>query len=217
MDKVVSVRTSSRADRLRNLQAIANIDDPNTIHEQALIILLDCSGSMFGDKINTAWRAFVDELAPRVGSWSVGILRFPGEGIGFSNVAPYDWIMSPNKTTQISTLHRPDPSGGTPMYAVVEKGLDWIKSRAKKARMILITDGHSTDKSPGEIIELARPVGIPIDCVGIGSDCDEIFLQQLSEATNGIFTMVYDVAQISKVLQALSPIERPMLAAPKGK
>lgn len=44
---------------------------------QALVVLLDCSGSMLS-KTDRAWEAFKSHLVPRLGETHLGVLLFPG-------------------------------------------------------------------------------------------------------------------------------------------
>ena len=97
---------------------------------------------------------------------------------------------------------------------------DWIKRRAKRARIILITDGEPTDLSPTEILNQVDQ-GIPVDSIFVASQYEPLFggrrfLEELSALTGGVFAEVSDVSSLASSIKALSPAERPVLGAPKG-
>ncbi|KKK57824.1 hypothetical protein LCGC14_3050610 [marine sediment metagenome] len=188
--------------------------------ESALVVCLDCSGSMGkGSKMTTAWNAFKQELVPNLGSVDLGVLCFPN---------PEDWVQkfawrpTPVKLPDLDQLGMPRPAGGTPMLAGLTEARKWLKEHVKRARIILITDGQAGDANNEKIISEAGSWGIPIDCVGIWGQYasrfesyDKEFLEELAEVTGGLFKEVKDIATLNQFIKQLSPAERPMLMAPK--
>ena len=197
--------------------------------DKALVICLDVSGSMYGlmdsgeSKLHAAWQAFRAELQPRLSGWDLGIIVFGTMSEGVT------WLLSPTSRVELDQLREPMPQGNTPMWKALSMAYDWIERRAKRARIIVITDGQPTDASPGEILEKANR-GIPVDSIFVGTGDEasaplffreelavigERFLKKLSELTGGCFSRVTEVEKLAEAIKALSPAERPLLAQPK--
>jgi len=180
--------------------------------DKVLLVLLDGSGSMMdimdGDtKIRLAWRVFQQELMPNMAGWAYGVILFNSK---------VDWIIQPQVSTTalVSTLP-PRAGGTTAMGGALQLAWYWVKTHAKEARFILLSDGLPTDLAKDHIIELAsNNRNIPVDCVGIGkgqNSYDPVFLRNLSKTTGGVFTEVHSVKVLANTIHQLSPTNRPLL------
>lgn len=198
--------------------------------DQALVICLDVSGSMansledesasFGPnrktKLHVAWEAFKSELQPRLQGWTLGILAF-----GVSEPGGVQWQLPPTSQVELSYLKEPKPQGDTPLLPALHQAWDWLRRRAPKGRIILISDGlPNTGGTPEQILEEAPKHGVPIDTIGIGKagslfSYSPEFLRRLADLTGGCFTEVGDVGKLAEAIKALSPAERPLLGEPK--
>lgn len=190
--------------------------------DRALVVCLDVSGSMAGrmnneeSKLHTAWEAFKQELQPRLSGYHLGILAF---GVEESNGV--QWQLPPTNEVELSILKEPMPQGGTPLLPALRQAWDWLKRRALKGRIIVISDGMPNEGgSPEEILGEAPKHGVPIDCIGVGKgesffSYDPVFLRRLAELTGGCFTEVSEVEKLAEAIKALSPAERPLLGQPK--
>ncbi len=190
--------------------------------DRALVICLDVSGSMAGtmdtgeSKLHIAWKAFRNELQPRLLGWHLGILAF-----GVDERNGVQWQLPPTNEVDLGFLREPTPQGGTPLLPALRQAWDWLKRRALKGRIIVISDGlPNQGGGPDDVLNEAPKHGVPIDSVGIGKgesafSYDPVFLRKLAELTGGLFTEVSEVDKLAKAIKALSPAERPLLGQPK--
>lgn len=179
--------------------------------ENLLVLVLDASGSMAESmgsgesKMNVAWNAVRTHLAPYMADWALEVVlcRDPIELVGFS-----------------LQTQEPYPLGGTPILDSLVTAWERTK-RAKRARIILMSDGLPTDASPETILEAVHQnSSIVIDTVGVGtallSGYDPQFLQRIAEITNGCFVEAKSMTALTNRLKELSPVMRPMLEGKKA-
>jgi len=159
-------------------------------------------------KIEVAWQVLKDDLMPNMIGWTYGVILF--------NDYAY-WIVYPQQDTTALAITSPSATGRTAMGMGLRVAWQWVKTHAKEARFILLSDGMPTDMSKQEILDTAKVNNIPIDTVGIGqgNDYDPIFLQSLSSITGGIFSEASSVKLLSETILKLSPSQRPLLGEVK--
>lgn len=185
--------------------------------DKCLVVLLDVSGSMGSlfpggrrSKLQVAWEAFKEELAPRLQGWHLGILLF-----GTLEPPGVRWLVSPASKIELENMTPPHPLGGTPLLEALQQAFDWIATRAEAGRMIVLTDGVP-DGGPAPVLAWARDHRpVPIDTVGV-ADTSETgwnpgFLRALSELTGGRFMEVKDAGSLAEAVLMLSPQQRPAL------
>lgn len=190
--------------------------------DRALVVCLDVSGSMAermdtGEtKLRAAWKSFKNELQPRLSGYYLGILAF-----GTLEPGGVQWQLPPTNQVELDNLREPQPQGNTPLLPALRQSWDWLKRRAQRGRIIVISDGLPNEGgNPEEILTEAPKHGISIDCIGIGKEgglfsYDPEFLRELAAKTGGIFTEVTGVEELAEAIKALSPVERPLLSRPK--
>lgn len=160
-----------------------------------MVIVIDKSGSMSGDKIEmakSAARGAVELLGRRD---QVGVIAFDGD--------PYliCEMQSANNKSKISDeIGRIDAGGGTTMYPAMEMANDMLMaSNTKLKHVIILTDGIST---PGDFEGLAQQMvsnRMTLSTVGVGSDADQAELESLAHAGKGRFYFTEDPAQIPQI------------------
>ena len=181
--------------------------------DKVLIVLLDGSGSMsdimeHSTKIRVAWHVLRTELMPNMMGWSYGVVLFHGFSVS-------EWIVRPSQGTKALVIANPLADGDTPMGKALADAWNWVKSNAKQARFILLSDGLPTDTTKGAILKLAEVNNsIPIDTVGIGEGSysyDPVFLAELSRLTGGMFVEVSSIKMLTEAILRLAPANRPLL------
>ena len=210
---------ASQVEREVKSEANRAAEMPNRI-----ALMLDCSGSMGGEKIHTlreATTGFIDSV--NFDNTSCAIATF-----GKSNDQVSDLTCdSAMLKIVISSL---DAQGGTPMH----KCLGDTISQISITRGVVVSDGAATDwpRSPSNwdiehdtdvTKEPQFPVGnlegyiemkIPVDCVHIGTDTNgEQLLEFIAKTTGGIFIKFKDIASFGRSLKYLSPRYRALLNA----
>ncbi len=146
-----------------------------------MVLVIDRSGSMGGDKIEmakSAARAAVTLLSPRD---YAGVAAFDNEAFWVADFQSAAGMAAIEQ--QISTL---EAGGGTNMAPGMELALDALRlSSAKLKHVILLTDGIST---PGPFEELAAQMvaeRITLSTVAVGSGADAELLESLARRGNG--------------------------------
>lgn len=208
---------------LEAVKGLKSISRPNLTPvpkiDAVLVVLLDASGSMIErmdtgeSKLHAAWRTFVDVLADKLQDWHLGIIAFGG-------IEDVDWVLTPTSQAQLRSLQEPAPGSVTPMLPALQEAWRWLKRRAEKGRIILISDGlPNHGGSPDEVLEEAPKHGVIIDTIGCPSSrtlsYSREFLETLSRITGGQFREIHNAGELATSIEKLSPKERPLLGRPK--
>jgi len=143
--------------------------------------LLDISDSMHGNKLEEAKKALLKHAKP-----NEDLIIVFGRDVA---VLQYHMISA------ILT------KGDTAMLPAIMEAVYYNVSH-----IVLITDGGAnTGGGPFECIEYVSQLkGVKIDTIGIGRDCDDELLQQLSYLTGGNTYHVNDPFQLSGIVGLLS-------------
>ncbi len=165
-----------------------------------LVLVLDRSTSMKGSRIVALQQATSE------------ILQSLGEGDQVALVAFDDRaevLVPPTRGSQrerlLAAIQRLTPQGGTEIYQGLQVGYQQLLRMHRPDRLnrlLLITDGH-TYGDEAACLKLARQAtdqGITIDALGIGSDWNDDFLDELTTLTGGT---CQHIAKSSDLITAL--------------
>ncbi len=154
----------------------------------AMILVIDKSGSMGGEKIEMAKEAAksaVELLGPND---KVGVVAFEGETFWVSELHPCSdkgFILD-----RVSTI---DAGGGTVMYPAMEEAYQVLRGVAAKLKhVIILTDGIS---APGDFEGITTSMAqdmITVTTVGVGTDADKNLLEEISRLGKGRYYEVED-------------------------
>jgi Ca-activated chloride channel homolog len=160
----------------------------------AMVLVIDKSGSMGGQKIELAKdasRAAVELLG---GNDKVGVLAFEGETYTVCDMMPCS-----NKGYIIDRIASIEAGGGTTMYPAMEEAFEMLKSTvAKLKHVIILTDGHS---SPGDFEGISQSMAaerITVSTVGIG-DCDARLLEEIARIGKGRYYFTDDPSSVPQI------------------
>nr|WP_275695560.1 VWA domain-containing protein [Fredinandcohnia sp. SECRCQ15] len=162
-----------------------------------LVIVMDRSGSMAGNKL---------ELAKEAAARSVELLR-EEDTLGFIAFDDRPWVIVEtgplkDKEDAVDKILSVTPGGGTEIYSSLEmayKELEDLKLQRK--HIILLTDGQSaTGGSYESLIEEGKEKNITLSTVSIGSDADRALLEDLATQGSGRFYDVTDASVIPSIL-----------------
>lgn len=153
-----------------------------------MVLVLDRSGSMQGDKIENLKRAALS-VVDRMSSRDV------------ISVVAYDTreeVLIPampvrDKETLRRKIRSIVADGSTALFAGVSKGLAQARiyrGGGRATRLVLLSDGQANigPSSPSELAALGRSAakeGIPVTTVGLGLGYNEDLMQQLAQASDG--------------------------------
>jgi uncharacterized membrane protein/uncharacterized protein YegL len=161
----------------------------------AMVLVLDCSGSMEGKSLNLAKQAVgraVEMLGPRD---QVGILAFEDK----------NWWVSPlhvctDKEQILRSLETIVAGGETDMYPALDKAyLALRESYADLKHVIVLTDGVS---APGDFDGLAKQIaadGISVSTVAIGQEAAGPLLAEIAATAKGHYYFCDDVARVPQI------------------
>jgi len=161
----------------------------------AMMLVIDKSGSMGGEKIEMAKdaaRAAVDLLGP---SDKVGVLAFEGENFWVSELHPCT-----DKGFVLDRIASLEAGGGTVMAPAMEEAYETLKGAvAKLKHMIILTDGVS---APGDFEGIAQAMAsdrITVSTVAMGADADQQLLEDIARIGNGRYYVADDPAQVPQI------------------
>lgn len=144
------------------LEAIGEFDLPDLQYvsleqelkpvENSLVLLIDCSGSMQGDKIENAKATAQGEVGKMDENSEVAVIIFSGCG-NVKVMAPFTITTEANKQSLISAISGISAGGATPLAEAIGFAGGYLrgKSRGKNLNLIILSDGEETcGGKPGE-------------------------------------------------------------------
>lgn len=161
-----------------------------------LIIVLDRSGSMMGEKF---------ELAKEAAARSVELLK-EEDTFGFIAFDTEPWTVVEtqpikNKEEVIETIRSTALGGGTDIFPALNQAYEQLNEmELKRKHIILLTDGQSNDGPYEEIIEEGLTNNVTLSTVAIGGDADTSLLEELAEMGTGRFYEVYEASSVPSIL-----------------
>ena len=161
----------------------------------AMMLVIDKSGSMGGEKIEMAKeaaRAAVDLLGPND---KVGVLAFEGTNFWVSEMHPCT-----DKGFVLDRIASLEAGGGTTMAPAMEEAHATLRDTvAKLKHVIILTDGVS---SPGDFEGIAQAMAadrITVTTVAMGSDAAQDLLENIARIGNGRYYVADDPGQVPQI------------------
>ncbi|MDQ3625361.1 MAG: VWA domain-containing protein, partial [Verrucomicrobiota bacterium] len=160
-----------------------------------LVLVIDRSGSMSGDKIEMAKdaaKAAVELLSPRD---YVGVVGFDHEAFWVAEI-----VLASDKGGVQQRIGAIQAGGGTNIAPALELAYSRLNSTpAKLKHVILLTDGVST---PGPFYELTSQMAqerITVSTVAVGGDADTKLLEQIAGWGNGRYYFTDSAQSIPQI------------------
>lgn len=186
---------------------IAATSEPAVVHSRKptdLMVVLDRSGSMSGEKIEQA-RAAVLQLASQLGPQDrFALVTYSDAAEVALPLAPVDERASSSWRSRVAEI---TADGGTNMSSGLDLGLDLIEKARDTGRVphvILISDGlaNGGDPTPDGLSRRARRAmqgEYVLSTVGVGADFNEYLMRALADAGTGNYYFLessYDLANV---------------------
>ncbi len=160
----------------------------------ALMLVIDRSGSMSGDKLElakSAARASADLLGPRD---YVGLVVFDNDA---TLAAPLQAAIPGAISSAIASI---TADGGTNIAPAMEEAEDQLRNSTAKIRhVILLTDGMSQEGPFQELATRMAQNGVTISTVGMGEGADGQLLSEIAQWGNGRYYEATDPTSVPQV------------------
>lgn len=161
----------------------------------ALMLVIDQSGSMTGEKLLMAKQAAVGAVEALAPGDYVGVIAFSGAPHLVADIQP-----ARNREAIIRGIMEVDSAGGTVMCPAMTRAHEMLRGvTASFKHCIILTDGVS---APGDFEAVTRGMAadrITVSTVGVGKGADAALLQAIADNGRGRFYAVefpYELLQI---------------------
>ena len=175
-----------------------------------LVMVIDSSGSMEGDKIKSVREAATEFVKAMGDGDFISILAF--DGMGSVRLLSEHKQIGTDKSLITNTIAALEAQGGTPLYDSIGLGaqlIDETTSTQTSNALVVLTDGMDSAslnyEFNQELVDLATSHDTTIFTIAYGSDADVKSLEELAVQANGNFYLG-DQANISEIYQEMSII-----------
>lgn len=210
---VVSYFDASRDQGYFLLLAAPGIEQTTDIVAKDVIVVLDTSGSMEGEKIEQAREALLyvlDHLNPED---RFNIVEFSTGAREYNR----DLIPAENAPEAVPWVERLEATGGTDINLALLNALDMVEPE-RPTMVLFLTDGVATEgeQDTSSIIgniNSAAPSNVRLFSFGVGDDVDTILLDTLSSEQHGRTTYVRPGQALNEAVSGFyAGITAPVLA-----
>ena len=162
-----------------------------------LVIVIDRSGSMSGNKLTLAKEAAARSVELLQDKDTLGFIAFDDRPWVIVEAAPLK-----NKKKVIEKIRSVPLGGGTNIYPSLEMAYQQLKDlKLQRKHIILLTDGQSAAGGDYEsLIADGKKQNITLSTVALGSDADRNLLEDLAGQGSGRFYDVSDATVIPSIL-----------------
>ncbi len=166
----------------------------------SLVVMLDTSGSMDGDKLAQAKRSVVSLIRKMRSDDEIALVSYDSSA---RLLQPMTRVADVRERL-VSTVYELDADGGTNIPAAIRAGLSATDSAGsgRVKRLVLVSDGLDDTRLEAE--RLARDGtdrAVTISALGIGLDFDESYLSGVANAGRGNFGFVESPATLARFLE----------------
>ena len=190
---------------LTELQVAAEGEAPAGSAPAAIVLVLDTSGSMAGEKIAQA-RLAVQRVVDRMGDDDLfGLVTYASEA---RVVAPLGTVAGRRDALRAQILGLM-PGGGTQIPSGLRAGhglLSGLVGDGYTRRLVLVSDGiDGSGTGPAGAAALVRPwasAGVTVAALGIGVDYQEAYLTSVADAGRGAYAFLATGGELEGFLTA---------------
>ncbi|HEX5656284.1 MAG TPA: VWA domain-containing protein [Polyangiales bacterium] len=158
----------------------------------ALVLAIDKSGSMAGDKLERAKEAALATAALLPEDAYLGVIGFDVEATRIVRLA--------RAGADVSAIGKLGAGGGTALFPALDAAYgDLAAVRAQLKHVVVLTDGQTQEEALGELVRAMHADGITISTVGLGEDVQHGLLSELAKLARGRAYFTRDPSQIPRL------------------
>nr|WP_232345281.1 VWA domain-containing protein [Paenactinomyces guangxiensis] len=172
-----------------------DLRDKKRVPSLGLMLVIDKSGSMSGEKIDLAKEAAIRATELLTPQDQLGVLAFDDGN---------DWVVQPQLVKNHSEIQGRigtiPADGGTNIYPALEAAYQKVRQlKVKRKHMILLTDGQSPGGNYQALAERLKKEKITLSTVAVGADADQALLQSLADGAKGRYYLATDAGSIPTI------------------
>lgn len=166
----------------------------------SLVVVLDTSGSMSGEKIDQAKSSVVSLINDMRDDDEIALVRYSSDSDLIQPLARVGSV----RASLIGKVRELQADGGTNIPPALAHGLRALEEagRGRVRRVVLVSDGLDNTRAVAEATaRQSSEKGVTISSLGIGLDFDEGYMSAVARAGHGNFAFVKDGAALATFLQ----------------
>jgi Mg-chelatase subunit ChlD len=178
----------------------------------ALMLVIDSSGSMTGEKLAMSKRAAIASAQVLGSSDYVGVVTFDTEA---RSIVPMQRITSLNNV--LARIDRIGAGGGTNMEPGMSQGYRALESVTEAAvkHMVVLTDGKTHGSGYEQMAAAMQKKGITTTCVAAGREAAVELLNRIATAGRGRFYLANNNRAIPRIfVKEAMKVAQPVLYEP---
>jgi len=161
----------------------------------ALMLVIDKSGSMAGDKLERAKEAAIATAELLAPSDYLGVIGFDAEPTRVVRLA-----VASQRTRIAHEVGRLAPGGGTALFPALDAAYaDLAGVRARVRHVVVLTDGQTQEETLATLARSMRADGITLSSIGLGDDVNRALLTQLATEAGGRAYFTRDPARVPRL------------------
>jgi Ca-activated chloride channel family protein len=158
-----------------------------------LVLVVDRSGSMSGEKFEQAKKACISAIAALKKDDRVAVVIFDSEARILVELG------EASRPELAATVSKMQPGGGTHIKPALEAAAALIPDGNLRFRIVLMSDGQAPRDGLDEVVGALRHRGISLSSVALGEEADRELLRNLAEKGGGTFHDVSLPAELETV------------------
>ena len=167
-------------------------------HEERMsvgvVLVIDRSGSMDGQKIQLCKSAAIATVELLQGKDQIGVVAFDSNAHW---VVPLTSASDPTIQAQISMINS---GGGTNIYPGMSAAFQALqRARVRVKHMIVLTDGQTSGSGYQQLATQINGAGITISTVAVGNGADSGLLQTIATAGGGSYYFTADPTTLPQI------------------